>query len=123
MANEDGEHLASRKLAALLRADIERGDLYPPGKKLPSYRQLAERYDVAPNTAQAAMRLLEASGLVTIRAKSGAYVRDAGGDLPGRDVRAELTDLLDQLGRTKRELSAAQQTVASLLDRLPVTGE
>lgn len=119
VANQDGERLASRKLAALLRSEIEEGSVYPPGTKLPSYRRLAEQYEVAPNTAQAAMRLLEVSGLVTIRAKSGAYVCDPAARPTRRDVRTELAELRDQLQRTKRELVVAQETVAGLLEYLP----
>jgi len=121
VANQDGE-FASRKLAALLRSEIEEGSVYLPGTKLPSYRRLGAQYGVAPNTVQAAMRLLEASGLVTIRPKSGAYVCDSAIRSTRHDVRMELVELRDQLQRTKQELAAAQQTVAGLIDRFPAKG-
>ena len=43
---------------------------------MPSYRQLRDAHHVAQNTAQAAVRLLAAEGLVEIRPARGAYVRE-----------------------------------------------
>jgi DNA-binding GntR family transcriptional regulator len=103
----------------MLRADIEAGK-YEPGAKLPSHRQLEEAYGVARNTVAAALKVLQAEGLVDVRPNSGAYVRDP--DAPRtQDVRGELVELQDQLHRTKRELTAAQKRVASMLDSLPIT--
>ncbi|MFG2002103.1 winged helix-turn-helix domain-containing protein [Spirillospora sp. NPDC048911] len=120
MVNHDAGRLASRELAARLRADIEEGDDYPPGTKLPSYRRLAETHGVAPNTAQAAVRLLEAVGLVTIKPKSGVYISDPSKVVEqGDDLRAELTDLHHRLHQARKELATAERDVAALLQRLP----
>jgi DNA-binding GntR family transcriptional regulator len=125
VANQDDERHASRKIAGLLRAEIEReGTEYPPGTRLPSYRLLMSRYGVAQNTAQKAVQLLQAEGLVEIRAQSGAYVRDpVTAQTPGeRHLRADLADLHEQLGRAKRELATAEEVVAGLLESLPAEG-
>jgi DNA-binding transcriptional regulator YhcF (GntR family) len=45
-----------------------------PGARLPSTREIAEEFDVAPRTVMAAYRLLEAEGLVELRERSGIYV-------------------------------------------------
>jgi len=45
-----------------------------PGGRLPSTREIAEEFDVAPRTVMSAYRLLEAEGLVELRERSGIYV-------------------------------------------------
>ena len=109
--------IASRQLANALRADIEAG-VYPPGSKIPSYRQLRATHHVAVNTAQAAIRILAAEGLVRIRPAQGAYVRDPA-DAASPPLRTELADLQVQLRRSRNDLAAAEKTVAELLTRLP----
>ena len=102
----------------MLRAEIA-GGAYPPGTRVPSYRQLRDEHHVALNTAQAAIRILAAEGLVEIRPARGAYVRErADGGAPP-DLRAELTDLQAALRRSRRDLGAAENAVASILTRLP----
>lgn len=119
VGTEDDERHESRRLANLLRVEIQQGTSYPPGAKLPSYRQLAAAHGVARNTVGAAVRLLEAEGVVDIRPASGAYVRDPAAVPPVRDVRAELKELLEQLQRAKNELATAQKRVSGLLESLP----
>lgn len=119
MTSRDGERLESRRLAATLRRQIEEGVKYPPGTRLPSFRQLAVAHHVARNTVGAALRLLEEKGLVEIRPASGAYVRDPAVTPDPQDVRAELKELCDQLQRIKHELAIAQKTVTRLLEYLP----
>ncbi len=122
MATPDEERTDRKRVAGLIRADIDAGK-YPPGSKLPSYRQLEEAHGVARNTIGAALRLLQAAGVVDIRPNSGAYVRDPAERPVAHDVRAELQELQVQLYRTKRELVAAQKRVTGLLDALPIDGQ
>nr|WP_281390701.1 winged helix-turn-helix domain-containing protein [Sphaerisporangium rubeum] len=107
-------------MAAVIRADIESGRLRA-GARIPSYRTLAELHGVAHNTAQAAVRMLQSEGLVTIRAASGAYVRDRTEEpltsTPGQ-LREELTEVRDQLKEVRKTLAATEEAVSSLLDRL-----
>lgn len=117
MADRDDERLPSRRVARLLRAEIEEGTRYPPGSKLPSYRQLAERYDVATNTAAAAVKLLANEGLVTIRPASGAYVCAPGEAEP--DVRGELAKIRARLHRSRSELDDAERALTHLLSQFP----
>ena len=120
MVIRDDARVDRRRLAALIRADIEAGK-YRSGTKLPSHRQLEEMHGAARNTVGAALRLLQEEGLVDVRPNSGAYVRDPQARPPQRDVRAELKELQDQLHRTRRELVAAQKQVAGLLDSIPTS--
>jgi DNA-binding FadR family transcriptional regulator len=121
VTHPNADRAASRHLAGTLRAQIAAG-AYPPGSKIPSYRQLRDAHHVAQNTAQAAVRLLAAEGLVEIRPASGAYVRDAG-DGKNLTLRAELADLRAVLRRSKQDLAAAEAAVTSLLARLPAEGQ
>lgn len=45
-----------------------------PGARLPSTREIAEEFGVAPRTVMSAYRLLEAEGLIEVRERSGIYV-------------------------------------------------
>lgn len=47
-----------------------------PGQRLPTYRQLAEEYEVSVTTLQTALRLLRASGLVEGQQGKGMWVAD-----------------------------------------------
>lgn len=116
VTHPNADRAASRQLADTLRAQIASG-AYPPGSKIPSYRQLRDAHHVALNTAQAAVRLLAAEGLVEIRPASGAYVREGAAAADGRDLQTELVSLQATLRRGRQDLAAAERTVASLLAR------
>ena len=62
-------------LAEILGARIEQG-LYRPGQRLPSVRALSEEHGVSLSTVQQAYRMLEDSGMVSPRPKSGYFVSD-----------------------------------------------
>ncbi|MEV4249514.1 winged helix-turn-helix domain-containing protein [Streptosporangium canum] len=113
----DADRHASKKLAAVLRTDIAEGR-YAPGARLPSYRQLAERHGVVVNTAQAAVRLLQAEGRVAIRPGSGTVVLAESDALP-EGLRGELEEVQGRLRQTQEALSAAEKAVTALLGRLP----
>ncbi len=72
--NEPDRRQPSRRIADELRVAIDAGD-YAPGAKLPSERDLAERYGTARNTASAAIRLLTEEGLVVPQHGRGVFVR------------------------------------------------
>jgi DNA-binding GntR family transcriptional regulator len=64
----------SQRIAAELRAAIQRGD-YQPGHRLPSGRNLMRTYQVARQTVQNAFDLLRGEGLIITKQGAGAYVR------------------------------------------------
>lgn len=86
---------------------------------MPSYRQLRDAHGIALNTAQAAIRLLAAEGLVEIRPARGTYVREGTYDGDNRALHAELTHLRAVLRRNRDDLETAEGLVADLLSRLP----
>lgn len=88
MASGPGDYLSgldpedsrspSKQIADQLRSAIASGRLRPSAK-LPSQKQLSERYGVARETVKAALRQLAAEGLITSRQGSGAFVNARGG--------------------------------------------
>lgn len=64
----------SKQIAADLRDQIASGAL-PPDAKLPSERELSERFHVAPQTVRQAVALLKNEGLVVGQAGRGVFVR------------------------------------------------
>lgn len=67
--------LSHRGIADDIQARIE-ADEYPPGAKLPSYRELAALYSVSISTAARAVGLLRDRRLVEGSSGRGVYVRE-----------------------------------------------
>ena len=65
------------QVADALRDDIRSGRL-GPGDRLPSERELRERFGVAGNTARAALVQLRAEGLITSHRGRGVFVAEPG---------------------------------------------
>ena len=117
MAEPDADRHASRRLATTIKADIAEGR-YPAGTRLPSYRQLRDEHGVALNTAQAAIHILAAEGLVEIRPAKGAFVCDDASSRQQPVLQSELADLQAVLRRSRQDLTAAENAVATLIARL-----
>ncbi|MFH8618573.1 GntR family transcriptional regulator [Streptomyces sp. NPDC017979] len=64
-----------RQIAAALAEEINRGVL-PPGRPVPSEKELVERFGVARNTVRSALAVLREDGLVFTVPSRGTYVRD-----------------------------------------------
>lgn len=64
-----------RQLAAIIRGQIESGEL-APGQQLPSVITLAADYQIAVPTVRKAISLLKAEGLVTGVAGYGTFVAE-----------------------------------------------
>jgi DNA-binding GntR family transcriptional regulator len=97
---------ASQKLAAVLRAEIASGALLP-GAKVPAIRKLAELHGVAIGTAQAAVDLLRADGLVYASPGRGTFVRE---DVAGAEVIGA--------GDVQQQIAHLASTVSQLADRV-----
>lgn len=67
--------LLYQEIAEHLDQAIAQG-VYRPGERLPSVRQLGEQHRVSPATAVQALRLLEDSGRIAARPRSGYYVTE-----------------------------------------------
>ena len=71
--DHEGKTPLYQQIAAILRAEIERG-VYAPGRPVPSETQLMQRYEVARLTARKAVRVLADEGLIEVVPGRGAYV-------------------------------------------------
>ena len=61
-------------LAQQLRQKILAGDIVV-GQRLPSLRQFSEQQNISLNTAKSCYEMLEAQGLIYVKAKSGYFVQ------------------------------------------------
>lgn len=128
---EDDSRPPYVQAAEVLRGEITSGRL-KPGDKLPSARDLQERYGIASSTVQNALRMLKSEGLIYSVQGRGSFVRQnavpdgasepetaprpagssgAGGPGGGDAVR-ELTERVDLLAD---QVSTLQQTYEKLL--------
>ena len=103
----DDSRPASLQVADALRREIASGAL-APGDKLPSIRSLADRFGVAPMTAQSAIDTLRGESLIYTSPGRGTFVRaDAkppDADSPSPEYLA-ITEHLSELDAQMREMT------------------
>lgn len=106
---------AFEEICAQIRREIRRGTL-APSDRLPSERELAERFQVSRSTVREALRTLEYGGIVTLHkgVKGGAYVQH--GD--ARPITQTVEDLLALGGLSLAEYTEARVQVQSVIIRL-----
>jgi DNA-binding GntR family transcriptional regulator len=75
MITPDREGAAYRQLAAVLRDRIRNGEL-PPGRRMPSEKDLHDEFGLARETVRRAMAVLRQEGLIEIRQGHGTFVVD-----------------------------------------------
>lgn len=63
----------SQQIAAFIRAQIESGD-YAPETRIPSILKLKEQFEVSPETARKAVRILRKEGWVQVVPGYGTFV-------------------------------------------------
>lgn len=110
MAESEDRTVASERVASDLRARIEAGE-FAVGDKLPPHRQLAADYEVAVNTATAAVKLLRDMGFVTVPPNASARVRDRSEDV---DTSAALRVATEQVSELRSELASATERLAEV---------
>lgn len=106
-ASSDDSLPASLQVAAVLRDEISAGTL-AAGDKLPSIRKLAERFRVAPMTAQNAVEVLRDEDLIYTSPGRGSFVRNqtkqAGKPTPSPEYLA-ISEHLEELDTQVREMA------------------
>jgi DNA-binding GntR family transcriptional regulator len=71
----DREGAAYRQLAAVLRDRISNGQL-PPGRRMPSEKDLHDEFGLARETVRRALAVLRQEGLIEVRHGHGTFVID-----------------------------------------------
>jgi DNA-binding GntR family transcriptional regulator len=71
----DREGAAYRQLAGILRERIRHGAL-PPGRRMPSEKDLHDEFGLARETVRRALGLLRAEGLIHVRQGRGTFVAE-----------------------------------------------
>jgi len=106
MGSEDPRP-ASLQVADALRREIASGGL-APGDKLPSIRSLADRFGVAPMTAQSAIDILRGESLIYTSPGRGTFVRadakSSDASSPSPEYLA-ITEHLSELDAQMREMT------------------
>jgi DNA-binding transcriptional regulator YhcF (GntR family) len=110
------EQLATQILLGIVSLDLK------PGQRLPSTRELAQRFQIHANTVSAAYRDLAERGWVEFRKGSGIYVREpADQHAPGE--RLELDQIIATLFQIARDrgytLAEIQASVRRFFDAQP----
>ena len=109
--NADDPRPPYLQIADEIRRSIQAGD-YQPGEQLPTGRELADKWDVAINTAQRAVEKLRTDELVYGIQGKGNFVRsDIAGSSAAEAVDA---DLDQQVRNLKDELQQVKKRVAKL---------
>lgn len=114
-----GNRQAGGRVAAVTRR-LEEALLdgsFPANAKLPSERELAQRYAVSRNTVREAIQQLGARGLVHIRPRSGVFVSDqlrTGAPSPWAQLIADSPARRDDILEFRRVLEGATAYFAAL---------
>ncbi|MEU1535479.1 MULTISPECIES: winged helix-turn-helix domain-containing protein [Streptomyces] len=90
------------QVADALRDDIKK---MKPGEKLPSQRELIDRFGYASQTIQNGLAALRAEGLIVSAGNLGNFVSD--GSAPG-DVRDDIKEIRSQLKTLTERLEALE---------------
>jgi DNA-binding GntR family transcriptional regulator len=101
------------QLADELRQAIERG-AYRAGDQLPSQRQLAVDYGIAPNTVRRALEELADEGLVVAQHGAGHFVSQP----PSQEQAPDTRSVEDRLADAERRLDETARALAEANSRL-----
>ncbi|MFJ6727433.1 winged helix-turn-helix domain-containing protein [Streptomyces sp. NPDC091281] len=91
------------QVADALRDDIRK---MKPGEKLPSQRELMDRFGYASQTIQNGLAALRTEGLIVSAGNLGNFVSD--GSTPGDDVRDDIKEIRSQLKALTERLEALE---------------
>jgi len=101
------------QVADALREEIHSGRL-KPGQKLPSARQLADRFQVAVMTASNGVRVLREEGLVSSTQGRGTFVRQTDDPAPAAQAPGASGALAERVGVLEGELKQLAERLADV---------
>lgn len=103
MTATGGPKPKAAQVADALREDIKK---LKPGDRLPSQRELMDRFGFASQTIQNGLAALRSEGLITSAGNLGNFVSD--GSAPDRDVREEIKEIRSQIQELTTRLEALE---------------
>jgi DNA-binding GntR family transcriptional regulator len=92
------------QVADALRDDIKR---MKPGDKLPSQRELIDRFGFASQTVQNGLAALRAEGLIVSAGNLGNFVSD--GASPSSDMRDDIKEIRSQIQALTERVAALEE--------------
>jgi DNA-binding GntR family transcriptional regulator len=95
------------QVADALRDDIKK---MKPGEKLPSQRELMDRFGFASQTIQNGLAALRAEGLIVSAGNLGNFVSD--GTAPTSDVRDDIKEIRSQIQALAERVAALEERSA-----------
>ncbi|WP_256726644.1 GntR family transcriptional regulator [Streptomyces acidiscabies] len=95
------------QVADALREDVKR---MKPGDKLPSQRDLIDRFGFASQTIQNGLAMLRAEGVIVSAGNLGNFVSD--GTAPQTDVRAEINEIRSLIQTLTERVEALEKRPA-----------
>lgn len=102
-------------VADQLRDRIATGE-FPPGTQLPTGRELATEYDVAPNTVLSAIRELRNESLVVSKQGRGTFVREGAAEALNGGSSPEFRRLAEKLDAIAAVVASLDARVRELED-------
>jgi GntR family transcriptional regulator len=105
---------AYQQVADDLRRGIK-GGRFKPGDQLPSGRELARRYGIAPMTVRHALDILKSEGLVVSRQGRAVFVRDSS---PTEEIETPDTTAYDAVMGQLQAIRADMRQIEDRLSRL-----
>lgn len=97
-------------VADALRDEIGEGKKYEPGQKLPTQKELEERFGYAGQTIQNGLEILRSEGLITSFGNQGNFV--AGGEV-GADARDDIDGLRSLVQELTSRVEALEKRVGT----------
>lgn len=112
--NPDDPRTPRTQVADALRAGISDGKTYPAGTRLPSVRDLADHFGVAPGTVQLALDALRQEGLVFSAGNRGNFVREPAAPSSESGLPEWATGLIGQVESLKSQVEDLTKRVAAV---------
>ena len=110
-----------RQIENFLYADIGRGRLRE-GDRLPTIRELAERFQINPNTVARAYRELDLKGIIASRRGDGSFVSSTHRSVPKLTAQQRRAKLDEVLGRLIAEVAvfgvSEDEVIHHIMERL-----
>ena len=111
--NPDDPRTPRTQVADALRAGINDGT-YPAGTRLPSVRDLADHFGVAPGTVQLALDSLRQESLVFSAGNRGNFVTEPAGGRQGGNLPEWAAELVGQVEELRAQVEDLTKRVAAV---------